>query len=287
MNGISTPFHLGIRAHDLGCYSADEVARKVAEKGLVRVQLALGKAIQGVEMKPGVIDSGMAAEIGEAFAWHGVGIEVLGCYINPIHPETQARTMLLGLFKEHLRHARDFGCNIVALESGSPNADQSFHPGNNSESVYQDLLGSMNELVAEAERCGVTVGIEAVTSHVLSTPEKMRRLLDDIPSSHLRVVFDPVNLLSPENSREPQEVIRRSLQLFGDRIAVVHAKDFRIADGKLVTCPAGSGMLDYGPLLNWLGHHKPGIAVLLEEAGPDHVAACARFISEQYLTPIS
>lgn len=271
----------------MGCFSADELARKVAGEGLDCVQLALGKAIKGVDFKPGVINAGMAAEINSAFAGHGVRVEVLGCYINPIHPDAPTRRAQMDLFKEHLRHARDFGCHIVALESGSPNADQSFHSNNATETVYQDLLGSMEELVAEAERCGVVVGIEAVTSHVLSSPERMGRLLDDIPSSHLRVVFDPVNLLSPANCREQREVMRRSFDLFADRIAVVHAKDFRIVDGKLITCPAGSGMLDYGLLLSWLAVHKPGIAVLLEEAGPDHVAACGRFISNQSLFPIS
>lgn len=271
----------------MGCFSADKLARKIDAVGLECVQLALGKAIEGVDMKPGVIHSAMAAEISASFARYGVRIEVLGCYINPIHPDAPTRKMLLGLFKEHLRHARDFGCNIVALESGSLNADQSPHPGNTDEEAYQDLLGSMEELVAEAERCGVVVGIEAVTSHVLSTPERMRRLLDAIPSPHLQVVFDPVNLLSLANCLAQREIMQRSFDLFGGRIAVVHAKDFRISDGKLVTCPAGTGMLDYGFLLSWLARHKPGIALLMEETGPEQIAACGQFISNQNLSPIS
>lgn len=283
----STPVRLGIRAHDLGCFSADDLARKVGAEGFDCVQLALGKAIKGLDLQPGSINGRMAAVIRGAFARHGVRIEVLGCYINPIHPDAPTREMLLGLFKEHLRHARDFGCNIVALESGSLNADQSPHAGNAGEAAYQELLGSMEELVDEAGRCGVVVGIEAVTSHVLSTPERMRRLLDDIPSPHLQVVFDPVNLLSLANCLEQREFMRRSLDLFGDRMAVVHAKDFRISDGMLVTCPAGCGLLDYPFLLSWLARHKPGIAVLLEEAPPDQVAASGRFILNQTLLPIS
>ncbi len=271
----------------MGCFSADELAHRIRGEGLDCVQLALGKAIQGLAMKPGLINAGMAADISTAFARHGVRIEVLGCYINPIHPDAPTRAMLLGLFKEHLRHARDFGCNIVALESGSLNADQSAHPGNGGEAVYQDLLGSMEELVTEAERCGVVVGIEAVTAHVLSSPEKMQRLLGDIPSPHLRVVFDPVNLLSSANYQVQGDVMRRSFELFGDRVAVVHAKDFQIEDGKLVTCPAGTGLLDYGLLFKWISRHKPGIAILLEEAGPDHVAACGKFLINQTFSSIS
>lgn len=286
-NDTSSLLRLGIRAHDLGCFPADELARRVREVGMDCVQLALAKAIRDVELRPGMLDSGMSEDIGNAFCRYGVRIEVLGCYINPIHPDAATRELMLGLFKEHLRHARDFGCGIVALESGSLNGDQSYHPGNSGEIAYLDLLGSMRELVAEAELSGCVVGIEAVSCHVLSTPERMRRLLDDIPSPHLQVVFDPVNLLSRANFLEHREVMRRSFNLFGERIAVVHAKDFRTSMGNLVTCPAGTGMMDYPLLLAWLSRHKPGIAVLLEDVPPGQAAKCGRLISKQFLLPVS
>ena len=286
-NDTSTWFNLGIRAHDLGRFSADELARRVRAEGLDCVQLALGKAIEGLDLQSGTLDSAMAADIRAAFARHDVRIEVLGCYINPIHPDAGCRRMLLGLFKEHLRHSRTFGCNIVALESGSMNADQSPHFGNAGELAYQDLLGSMEELVAEAEICDTVVGIEAVSTHVLSTPERMFRLLDDIPSAHLKVVFDPVNLLSLANCLEQRNIIQRSFDLFGDRMAVVHAKDFRVLDGKLVPCPAGDGMLDYPFLIACLARYKPGIAVLLEGVPSEQVAACGRFILNQIPSTLS
>lgn len=286
-NATSTPPRLGIRAHDLGRFPPDELARRVAEEGLDCVQLALGKAIDGVEMAPGVIHAGMASSIGAAFARNRVRIEVLGCYINPIHPDPETRRSLLGLFKEHLQHARGFGCNIVALESGSLNADYSPHPENVGEAAFQELLGSMNELVSEAERCGVVVGIEAVTCHVISTPEKMRRLLDAIPSPHLQVVYDAVNLLSLANCLEQRDIMRRSFDQFGDRIAVAHLKDFRIADGQLIVCPAGTGLLDFDFLLSGLARGKLGTALLFEETGPEHIAGCAEFIRNKNLSPIS
>jgi sugar phosphate isomerase/epimerase len=214
-------------------------------------------------------------------------VEVLGCYINPIHPDPEARRSLLDLFKEHLQHARGFGCNIVALESGSLNADYSPHPDNVDEVAFQELLGSINELVDEAERCGVVVGIEAVTSHVVSTPEKMRRLLDAIPSPHLQVVFDPVNLFSLANCLEQRDIMRRSFDQFGDRIAVVHLKDFRIAEGQLRVCPAGTGLLDIDYLLSGLAGGMKGTAFLFEETGPEHIAGCARLIRNKSLSPIS
>ena len=198
---MSLPLRLGVRAHDFGCRPADELVAKIAANGLICTQLALGKAIAGLELKPGVLNPGLAFHIGQAFQRHGVQIAVLGCYVNPIHPDTKMRATLLSLFKEHLRFARDLGCGLVALETGSVNADYSPHPDNHSEAAFQESLASIAELVAEAEKFGVLVGIEAVTSHVVSTPAKMRRMLDAVASNNLQVVFDPVNLLSRRANR--------------------------------------------------------------------------------------
>lgn len=228
----------------------------------------------------GAVDEEMVSEIAAAFTRHRVRIEVLGCYINPIHPDPETRRSLHGRFMEHLRHARAFGCGIVALESGSLNGDYSPHPGNHGKEAFQQLVREMRGLVAVAGDCGVVVGIEAVTSHVVSTPEKMRRLLDEIASPHLKVVFDPVNLLNAYNFTFQRDVVHRSLELFGDDIMVVHAKDFRVAGDHYETCPAGSGMLDYDAFLPWFGQHKPGITVLLEEAGPEAAGASRQFLMQ-------
>lgn len=231
------------------------------------------------------MDGEMVFGIAKAFTQHRVRIEVLGCYINPIHPDPETRCMLHGRFMEHLRHARAFGCGIVALESGSLNGDYSPHPGNHGEEAFQQLVREMRGLVAVAGDCGVVIGMEAVTSHVVSTPEKMRRLLDEIDSPHLKVVFDPVNLLNLDNFIFQCDVVERSLELLGDDILVVHAKDFRVSGGHYQTCPAGSGMLDYDAFLPWFDQYKPGIAIILEEAGPVAAAASRDFLL-QSLSPI-
>lgn len=260
---------LGVRAHDFGKLPAETLASAIASKGFVAVQLALNKAIEGLDLSPGDLNPGLAFHVGEAFRRHGVQIAVLGCYINPLHPDRNKRRELIGWFKEHLRFARDFGCGLVALETGTPDPDYLPHPGTHTEASFQESLASIAELVAEAEKFGVIVGIEGVTTHAVSTPAKMRRMLDSIASPNVQVVFDPVNLISFENHRDQQRVVEESLQLFGDRIAVVHAKDFRVGEGSLPTVAPGKGCFDHGPLLRHLQARKPGISILCEETGPD------------------
>jgi L-ribulose-5-phosphate 3-epimerase len=169
---------IGIRAHDFGKLPAEELASRIAAKGLCCVQLAVNKAIAGMDLVPGRRDltPGLAWDIGRAFAKHSVQIAVLGCYINLSHPDAAARAPLMAFFKEHLRWARDFGCSIVATETGSLNPDWSFHPDNQGEEAFKLLVPRVAELVAEAQRFGVMFGIEGVASHVLtdSRVEKWR-----------------------------------------------------------------------------------------------------------------
>jgi sugar phosphate isomerase/epimerase len=276
----SLPIRLGVRAHDFGCLPAGELAAKIAAKNLVCAQLALGKAIAGLQLKPGILNPGLAFEIGEAFHQHGVQIAVLGCYVNPIHPDPATRKSLLGLFKEHLRYARDFGNGLVALETGSVSADYSPHPENHGETAFQQALVSIAELVAEAENFGVIVGIEAVTSHVVSTPQKMRRMLDTVASNNLQVVFDPVNLLALENFHEQERVIGESLELFGDRIAIIHAKDFVVENGQIKSASAGRGKLRHDLVMKFAVKEKPGISILLEDTNEQTVQESREFLRQ-------
>ncbi|HPI73806.1 MAG TPA: sugar phosphate isomerase/epimerase family protein [bacterium] len=274
------PLRIGARAHDFGCLPAAELAAKIAAKKMSCVQLAVGKAIAGIDLKPGLLNPGLAYDIGQAFRTHGVQIAVLGCYVNPLYPDPEMRRSLLGLFKEHLRYARDFGNGLVALETGSLNADYSPHPDNQSEAAFQQSLASIAELVTEAEKFGVIVGIEGVASHAVSTPKKMRRMLDVVASDNLQVVFDPVNLLSPENYRQQQAVFNEAFDLYGDRIAIIHAKDFVVEEGRIKTAAMGSGLLRWDLVMKFAVERKPGISILLEETSEDTAEDSVRFLRQ-------
>lgn len=267
---------VGVRAHDFGRMPPDELAGRIAAKGLTCVQLALNKAIAGLDLRPGDMNPGLAFDVGQAFLRHGVQIAVLGCYVNPIHPDPAMRRDLLAFFKDHIRYARDFGCGLVGLETGSVNADYSPHPDNQGEAAFQEMLASLSELVAEAERFGVIVGIEAVTSHTVSTPARMRRVLDAIRSNNLQVILDPVNLISVENHLDQDRILRESFDLFGDRVAVIHVKDFTVEGGVYRQVRTGLGQLHTGLLLDLIQRRKPGISLLLEEVDEQSVEGCVR-----------
>lgn len=275
---------IGIRAHDVGKMPAKELAREIAKKGFDCTHLALQKALTDYDFSLGKLNSGMAKEIGKAFSNENIFISVLGCYINPVHPDEKLRREYLDRFKEHIRFARDFGCNVVATETGSLNYDWSYTPENNSPKAFKMIVESVAELVQEAEKFGVIVCIEGVTVHTVSTPQIMKKVLDEINSDNLQVLFDPVNLLDANNADRQREMISEAFELFGDRINIIHAKDFIIENGKKKTVPIGKGMLDYPFFIKHVKERKPGIEILIEDTKPDVMEESRQYIEQLLAT---
>jgi sugar phosphate isomerase/epimerase len=273
--------NLGVRAHDFGRHPAPELAARIAGHGLSCLQLAPGKAL--TEVAPdGVPDPTTARTAAAALRAQGLQVAVLGCYINlGVRDETLRRPQL-ERFKQHLRLAPEFGCSVVGTETGSLHADFSRHPDNGGEEAFAIVRASVRELAREAEQCGVNIGIEAVERYVISSPRRLRRLLDEVGSRRVQVILDPVNLLAASNHHAQDDIVGEALALLGDAITIIHAKDFAMHEGVFEERPAGAGVLRYRPLLRWLKQHKPGLPVLLENTTPDRVAGAIRYLREEY-----
>jgi L-ribulose-5-phosphate 3-epimerase len=257
--------NIGIRAHDIENLPLEELVQEVAGKGLTSVQLALSKSLEGVNTELGSLSPGFARYVASAFAKHNVQIAVLGCYFNMIHPDLAERSKGMERFKEHIRFARDFGCSIVATETGNVNPEIFYTEENFKEEPFLEVVESVSELVKEAEKFGVIVGIEAGVNHPIYSPKVMKRLLDSINSNNLQVILDPVNLLTIDTYQNQEEIFQEAMDLFGDRVVILHAKDFTIENNQLVPTAVGKGLLNYEYIIKEIKKKKPFINILLEE----------------------
>ena len=263
---------IGLRAHDYGQkVSIEELAKILDEYKPASVQLALAKSLADPP-KQGALSAGFARRVRRVLEERNIAIAVLGCYINPIHPDTSVRDRQLKSFEEHLRFARDFGCSMVGTETGSYNADCSYHPDTEKAQSFDAFCRSLERLVTTATQCGSICAIEAVADqHTISTIEKMEQVLKRFSSPALKVIYDPVNLIPNSGLSESQkDFFTRAFDAFGNDIAAIHSKDFRMIDGKkngaLVT---GSGEMDYPALLKLIVERKPDIDILLENSSPE------------------
>lgn len=269
---------LGVRAHDFGRLPTLQLAEKIADTGVHYVQLALSKAFPEMYESPKMAD---APGIAAAFHEKGLQIAVLGCYINPVHPDLFVRERALARFEEHLEWASVFGCSIVGTETGSRNQDCSYHPETTTEQTFRELVSSISHLVNYAEKLGsVIVGIEPVAEiHTVHSPALMNRLLREIDSPALGVIFDPVNLVPKTGVRSQDEFLDECFDSFGSKIVVIHAKDYRISEGssgpvKSKSLPAGTGELDWKGLFQRLKNiGNPPLPVLMEDLRPEEVPA--------------
>ncbi|MBS4211652.1 sugar phosphate isomerase/epimerase family protein [Neobacillus rhizophilus] len=256
--------NLGIRAHDIEANSLEELVTKIADKGLSCAQLALSKSLPFLYPELGSLSPGLARHAGRAFSARGIQLAFLGCYFNMIHPDLTERKKGLARFKEHIRFARDFGCSIVGTETGNVNAEIVYTKENFKEKPFMEVVETVSELVKEAEKFGVIVGVEAGVNHPVYSVQTLKRLLDMIDSHNLQIIFDPVNLLTIDNYLQQDEIFEEAFALLGDRIVIFHAKDFIIEGNSLKQVPVGQGLLHYDKLFNLLKLKKLYINILIE-----------------------
>ncbi|MDQ0972613.1 L-ribulose-5-phosphate 3-epimerase [Neobacillus niacini] len=273
--------NIGIRAHDIENLPLEELVQEVAGKGLTSVQLALSKSLDGVNTELGSLSPGFARYVASAFSKHNVQIAVLGCYFNMIHPDLVQRRKGIERFKEHIRFARDFGCSIVATETGNVNPEIFYTEENFKEEPFLEVVESVSELVKEAEKFGVIVGIEAGVNHPIYSPKAMKRLLDSINSKNLQVILDPVNLLTIDNYQNQEEIFQEAMDLFGERVVILHAKDFIIENNQLVPTAVGKGLLNYKYIIEEIKKKKPFINILLEETKEPFIDQSIAFLREK------
>lgn len=273
---------IGIRGHDLGHYKLDTLGKIMVEKNLKSVQFVIKKIITEFKVTKGSMTPGMAEHIKKTLQKYDINISILGCYINLANPDDTELNELIDTFKEHIRFAKYLGCNIVGTETGAFNSEYIYTEKNNTEEAFQRSLNSIKTLVKEAEKFGVIVGIEGVTKHVMNTPERLKRALDSVESNNLQVIFDPINFIDESNYNKQDEIIKKSFDLFGDKIVSIHAKDFVYKEGKVKQVSIGEGQFNYPLLLSLIKEKKPYIDIILEDTVPKDLDSSIKYITEMY-----
>ena len=255
---------LGVRAHDYGRHQAAKLAGILKDEGFEAAQLAVPKAIVGVENYRSMTEKD-AEEIGAAFRENQIEISVLGCYIDLSSRDKAVREEHLQQFEHALLWGSELNAGMVGTESSYGIVTME-----DKKKTWDTVLDGVLRIVEQAEKCGVNVGIEPVAAHTLYSVEWTRKLLDRVGSRRLKVIFDPVNLLTAERIDRQEELWEECFRTLGGDIAVVHLKDFVVAeDHTFAPCLLGEGMMRYETLFAWLHREKSDISILREEIVPE------------------
>lgn len=280
--------NIGFRAHDFGKFeNAKELGKRAHEfKDSSFIQLALSKVIPSAKNWKDW-DEEYISSIAQDLQEYGVSVAVIGCYINPVHPDENQRKNELLRFKKSLSLNKAFGCKIVGTETGSANPDCSWNALTGEPKTLETMYRSVDFMLNEAIKADGIVALEAVTwKHTICSVERMSNLLDKFNDEHLKVIYDPINLSPmlgiPEldgtviarPSREAQEAFFASaLDAFGNRICALHLKDYNLDENgwKVGDYPATTGVLDWQNLFKNLEIRNIDVPILLENFNPDTV----------------
>ncbi len=266
-----------MRGHDLAAESIEELAIKLNGYGLKSVQLVLKKSIKG--FREGMFSPAYAKQIGDVFSKNNVDIAVLGCYINPSCTEEKKLKSETDYFIENLKYAKYINAGVVGLETGF--IGETCDPKqNHTEEAYLHLLETMKYLRDNAEKLGVIIAVEGVSAFVIDTPEKMYRLLNDLNSPNIAVIFDLLNLLTVENYKEQEKIIDKMFDLLENKIAIIHLKDFTLNGNTLKQCEIGKGVCNIPYLLSGIKARKPNVPIVLEETKEDRLCEAVLFLNE-------
>ncbi len=272
--GRSLYMNIGIRLHDTAPGNLEERLRFAKAQGFSCAHLALSKAVEGFAMEeaPRLLSrEGFASEVRDTFGKTGMECAVLGCYLNLANPAEEAREKTRSIYEAHLKFAPLCGAGVVGTETpANPASPFAKNPGE-SEEAYRLLIDSLRPVVRCAEENGAVLAVEPVWCHIINTPERAERMLEEIHSDALRIILDAVNLIGPAQTEQADEIIEDAIRRLGEKVSVLHMKDFRLENGKVEAMACGTGVMRYERLLGFA--KKYDLPMTLENTVPGNAEA--------------
>lgn len=269
---------LGIRLHDIKKAPLEERLAIANEQGFACGHLALAKVISEYPVDDGALTPGFALYLKKLFAKNELDVAVLGCYLNLANPNEESLAKIKRRYLTNIRFASLLGAGVVGTETGAVNEEYKFEERNHSDEALDIFIRNIRPVVEYAEKMGVILAIEPVAKHIVCNPKRARRVLDEIASPNLQIIFDPVNLLDHSNYQNREEIFAEAIDLLGEDIAMVHIKDFVVKDNELVSVAAGTGEMDYSQIIRFMKEKKPYIHATLENTVPENAVAAREYI---------
>ena len=245
--------NIGIRLHDTAPGTLKERLAFAREQGSSCAHVALSKVLEDFSMgeAPEKLTAEYAARVRQDFDDSGLECAVLGCYLNLADPDAERRARTQEIYKAHLRFSAMIGARVVGTETYANPASGFSDPGG-SEEAFRLFMDSLRPVVRCAEETGAVLAVEPVWYHIISTPERAVRMLEELPSDNLQIILDAVNLISPDQAYRAENIVCNAVSLLGDRVRILHMKDFVITpEGKLDACACGLGSMHYEQLLSF------------------------------------
>jgi sugar phosphate isomerase/epimerase len=268
---------LGIFAKTFVRPSLGDTLDAVEAHGLTCIQFNM--ACVGLPPLPDAIEPAITDRITRALSVRKLRMAAVSGTFNMIHPDKARRLDNLARLEVLASACRPMGTSIITLCTGTRDPDDMWrrHPDNDKRAAWHDLVESLDYALKIAEEHDVILAFEPERANVIDTTAKARRLLDEVGSPRLKVVLDPINLLSRDDLPRMRSIVEEACAALGDDIVIAHAKDkeFQQKDAPVAT---GRGVLDFDLFLRRLRRHAPEVPLILHGIEESQVAESVAFL---------
>ena len=268
--------NIGIRLHDTAPGTLEQRLDSARAQGFSCAHVALSKLLPGFEMARApelLADEALAARVRDAFAGRGMDCAVLGCYLGLATRDDDELRRTQEIYRAHLRFSRLIGAGVVGTETPPAASARMDAAARQTDEALALFVRCAGPVARYAEEIGAVLAIEPVCEHIVSTPERAERMLEALRCDSVRIILDAVNLLSSEQADRADAVIDEAMRRLGDRVSVLHMKDFVPAPGRprpdSVAC--GLGRMRYEGLLGLA--LRRDLPMTLEDTTPDNAEA--------------
>ncbi len=235
------PYTFGARAHDYPGQTPAEHFSSILADDMTTVQLAIPKSFGAAYPTP----QPLLDDIRTALTERNMIVTVLGCYINPALADEEARLAQVNTYISAMPAAKYLNARCIGTETTRFVGNAEEH-----KAAMDRLVDSMKRMSEAAEQYDVYIGVEPVSSHTLNRPELVPELLERVGGDRIRIIFDPINLITPADMADQTAFLTRCKECFGDKIVAIHVKDFRFDEnGRKTEAGLFQGDFDWNAFL--------------------------------------
>lgn len=283
---------IGIFAKHVSRSTPEELFVAIAGFGFNCVQF--NAACLGIPSLPDKIDKRLWRTVSRAARNAGVEVVALSATFNLLDDNKARLSDNFRRLELLAEGATILGTDLLTLCSGTRNQHDmwTYHPDNQTPEAWQQMTDAMQQALQIAKAHGIYLGVEPEVANVVSNGGDATRLIRELESDQVRIIFDPANLYRPPaDPRRDRYVITEALSLLADFVAIAHCKD--IADPALKSAdyhhqglyehvPAGSGILDYHHYLSELERWVPdNVPLILHGLSEEQIPASLAFLQER------
>ena len=265
----------GVRVHDFGRDDAKILAKKVREIGFESIHLAVKKAFPGISGNIDIKEKDIEY-IKEAFK--GFELSVLGSYIDFTTDDDE----IWQNHKTELIAAMKISKPLSALYVGSESSYGNICMEDKIR-LFPKLIKRLDDMLNEAQKYDAYVAMEPVAAHTLYCSEWTGKMIDKLGSQRLKIIFDPLNMLTRECVDSQEALWKECIDAFGKETEIIHMKDGVFPDeGRHTPCKLGEGIMRYDIIKKWLKEEKPYISVIREEERYEYAKEDLEFMKKMF-----